>query len=223
MKSFSAFAQLFLCRLLEEVVLTYTREMKIQVGTNDARSLSRAIVLTVIAVGSMTACVMFSIVVTNCYNVIDKVKNSSAARGMQCSREIYQTCLCDPAVNVTHDPNICLGNLQLQSARILPLVSFVLQCFSIRELFTLVAGCKHTIVRVAWAISPFILIAIRLAIYADKCYHLVTITSLFLTSGALMLFVFREIQRGDHRSVRRNANVIPVAPQTQLDDYCAGA
>ena len=99
-----------------------------------------------------------------------------------------------------------------------------MQFLSVRELFTLVADCKHTIIRAAWTISTFIFIAIRLAIYADNCYHLWTITSLFLTSAVLMMFVFHDLQlRGDDRNFRRNANMIPVVYPAQLDDYCAEA
>ena len=181
--------------------------------------------LTVIAVVSMTACMMFSMVVTNCHHSIDTVKNSTTTVGALCSREIYEVCLCDTVVNLTHNPDNCLSNLQLLSARTLPLVSYVVQFLSVRELFTLVADCKHTIARVAWALSPFILIAIRLAIYADKCYHLFTITFLFFTSGVLMMFVFRELQlREDDRNFRRDRNMLPVVHQAQPAHYnCTGA
>ena len=93
-------------------------------------------------------------------------------------------------------PFFCITRLQLHIARILPLVSYVLQLFAIRELFTLGVDCNRALIRVAWAISPFVFIAIAISMYSNHRYFFPSIVSLFSTSGVVaMLFAHDYVRR----------------------------
>ena len=171
--------------------------MKIKVGTNDESSLTRAMLFSFFATAAIATCMAFGGVVTSCRQFIDEMKNpntTSSGYSFQCHDRLYETCLCDIMVNLTQNPNICLNNLQIQSARILPLVSYVLQVFAVRDLFTLEGNHSRTVVRVAWFMSPFILIMVGLAIYWKNCAHVVTVCSLFLSCMVVLYSVLHEMR-----------------------------
>ena len=170
--------------------------MKVKFGTNDDSSLTRAILFSFFGTAAIATCMVLGGVVTSCHEFINDVKNpntTSSGYSSQCHDRLYETCLCDAMANLTQNLNICLNNLQIQSARILPLVAYVLQVFAVRESFALEGNHSRTVVRVAWFMFPFILIMVELAIYWENCSHLVTVCSLFISSLVVLYFVLHEM------------------------------
>ena len=66
----------------------------------------------------------------------------------------------------------CLSNIQLKSARILPLVIFVLEICFIREFFSLNGSCyKSYFVYFLWFFTAFGFVSILFIVFEKSCYY----------------------------------------------------
>ena len=156
--------------------------MKITFGTANGFSHTRSVLLTVSAFVAIVISVLDDGYLTYCHELIGRVKSTSVTSFplfSQCHDRLFERCFCNATVNLTRNSDTCFTDLQLRSARILPLVSYALQLFAGREFFTLDATDDRSITRAAWAMSPFISIGIIICIHIERCYRLTAVLSLF--------------------------------------------
>jgi hypothetical protein len=140
----------------------------------------------------------------------------------QCHEHLYERCLCNTTVYLTGNSDDCFTDLQMKIARILPLVSYVLQLFAVREFFTLDATDDRSITRAAWAMSPFISIGIIICIHIERCYRLTAVLSLFSTGNILMLLMIHDFGLKERsRDLRKNTNIPRLVHQTRPVEYRA--
>jgi membrane protein implicated in regulation of membrane protease activity len=98
----------------------------------------------------------------------------------------YDDCLCSVLLNKSNTSANCIAYDELLVSRILPLISFFLQIFLVRELFSLITDRCRAIIYVLWIASIFTLISMTISIYWSSCYHVYITFILFLTSGLLL-------------------------------------
>jgi hypothetical protein len=65
----------------------------------------------------------------------------------------------------------CLSNRQVKTARILPLVLFVLEILLIGELFSLNGSYKYFFVYLLWITSMFVFISVVVIVHRKFCYY----------------------------------------------------
>jgi hypothetical protein len=82
----------------------------------------------------------------------------------------------------------CLSNKHVKTARILPLASFVLQIFFIREFFSLSGCLKSFFVYLLWITCMFAFISILVIVYRKPCYY-DDIASVLCCTGSQLFFV----------------------------------
>ena len=199
--------------------------MKITFGTVNGVCHARSVLLTLSAFVAIVISVLDDGSLSYCHELIDRVKTANVTSFplfSQCHDRLFERCLCNATVNLTRNSDACFTDLQLRSARILPLASYVLQLFAVRELFTLDATDDRTIIRAAWAMCPFISIGIIICIHIERCYRLTAVLSLFSTGSILMLLMIHdcELQRRS-RQLRRNTNIARSDHQTLPVEYRA--
>ena len=173
-------------------------ERSIRFGTTSFPNRTRAMFFAFSVLGTIAVCLMIAGAVRSCHILRDEIGMSnvtSSKSSSQCSLS-DEECPCNVSSNGTQFPVFCITRLQLHIARILPLASYVLQLFAIRELFTLGVDCNRVLIRVAWVVSSFVLIPIAISMYSNHCYFFPLIVSLFSTSGVVaMLFAHDYVRR----------------------------
>ena len=198
---------------------------RVRFGTNSPFSVARSIILSLTATAAAYASLVIMGNVQVCQqssaNQMYMSNTTSSKASLQCS-VINEKCRCRLLSNGTEVPAHCVEHLQLHMMQILPLLSFVLQSFAIREFFTLSEDCNRMVVHVAWASTPFVLLAIAIGMFSDHCYHFVIIVSLFVTAYLLIFFVIRDCQTkqqaANNENQRKNIGR-SVAPAESTDKY----
>jgi hypothetical protein len=97
----------------------------------------------------------------------------------------YDDCRCLVLLNKSENSEKCITDIQLVGSRILPLVSFFLQIFLVRELFPFSADCPRVISCALWTTSLLIFIGMTISIYWSSCYH-AHITFTLLSTGVVL-------------------------------------
>jgi hypothetical protein len=105
----------------------------------------------------------------------------------------YDDCRCSVQSAKNIHLKYCLTDDFLTFSRIFPLVSFALQIFLIRDLFTLSGKHIRSVVYSLWIIATFIFFIIADGIYRDSCFHRYTTVFCFGTGGLLHMLVFYDI------------------------------
>jgi hypothetical protein len=105
----------------------------------------------------------------------------------------YDDCLCPVLLNKSNISENCIAYYQLVSSRILPLVSFFLQIYLVRKLFSLNADHRRVVIYALWIISIFTCIGMRICIYWSSCYQLYITLTLYLTYGILWVLCAHNI------------------------------
>ena len=144
---------------------------------------------------------------------------TSSKASLQCSI-VNEKCLCRLLSNGTEVPENCFEHLQRRMMQILPLLSVVLQSFALREFFTLSEDCNRVFVRVAWASTPFVLLAIAIGMFSDHCYHFVISLSIFVTACLLIFLVVRDCEtpRTPANNEDQRENTVRSAPPVESSD-----
>jgi hypothetical protein len=186
--------------------------MKIHFGTTlDSSHTSGAVAL---------GCVIFAINCANAYihSFLDEsVKSMVHSRGLNVTHTrtmfncdlSYEDCLCSVSLNKFNTSENCITHDELVMNRLLPLVSFFLQIYLVRELFSLSADRPHVFIYALWIASIFIFTSMTISIYWSSCYHAYIIFALFLTGGSLFFLSLhnllvnseREHSTSDHKQI----------------------
>jgi hypothetical protein len=127
----------------------------------------------------------------------------------------YDDCLCSVFLNSSNTSENCITDFQLVSSRILPLVSFLLQIFLVRELFSLSTDRRRIIICALWIASIFIFISMTISIHWSSCSH-VYITSVLLLTCSLIWFltIHNALVNGDRiPSSNRDRVVVTYRPE----------
>ena len=134
-----------------------------------------------------------------CYesNIHSKTLNStlSSYKDFFC-RLNYEQCLCSVSLNKTETSENCLSNLNLAYSRILPLISFFLQIYTIKKLFTLRGKGRRELIHIGWAVSIVALLVLTFGIHLNSCYHQCIIQILLLTWLPLGLIAMHDCLNG---------------------------
>ena len=83
----------------------------------------------------------------------------------------YEECLCSVQVTKNISLEDCVNDRLLLGSRICPLLSFILQIFIIREVFTITGKYSRFLVKTLWISAVFIFIFIANGIYRSSCLH----------------------------------------------------
>ncbi len=97
----------------------------------------------------------------------------------------YNDCLCTVLLNSFNTSKTCITNVQLVGSHILPLISFLLQIYLVRALFSLYTAHRRVIIYALWIVSIFIFIIVTIGIYWSSCFQ-VSITLILYFTGALL-------------------------------------
>jgi hypothetical protein len=124
----------------------------------------------------------------------------------------YEDCLCSVLSNKSDNSEKCISYHQLAGSRILPLISFFLQIFLVRELFSFSTYCPRFISSALWTTSLLSFIGIAISIYLNNCYQAYIVATL-LKTGAVLCFLSYYILtvnlEGGHSSPHSN-KIVPV-------------
>jgi hypothetical protein len=74
-------------------------------------------------------------------------------------------CLCSVLLNKSNSSENCIIDSQIVASRILLLISFFLQIFLVRELFSLIADHRHIIIYALWIVSFFTVVGMIISIF----------------------------------------------------------
>jgi len=116
----------------------------------------------------------------------------------------YDDCLCSVLTNKSENLDNCISYYQLAGSRLLPLISFFLQIFLVRELFSFSADCPHFIRNALWTISLFIFIGMIISIYRNSCYHAQIVGTLVWTGGIIWFLTVYKFT-GDLESIESSS------------------
>jgi hypothetical protein len=113
---------------------------KISFGTVSDINQLRAMLFSFSAMGAIGFCMFTGGAIRRCHQLLDEIMNASnktsSEMSLQCSFS-NEKCICGISSNGTVVSDVCIDRLQLHMTRILPSISYILQMFAIRELFTL--------------------------------------------------------------------------------------
>jgi len=102
----------------------------------------------------------------------------------------YDDCLCPVLLNKSDNSEKCITYVQLIGSRILTLVSFILQIYLVRKLFSLNSDCSRVFIYALSIVSIFTFIGMTISIYWSSCYHVSITYTLLLTGTSLWLLSF---------------------------------
>jgi len=111
----------------------------------------------------------------------------------------YDDCLSPVLLNKSDTSKKCITNVQLVVSRILPLISFLLQIFLVRELFSLSGDHHHVVIYALWIASMIIFIGMIVTIYLSSFYHDYITIMLYWTGSLLILLSFHNMITGVER------------------------
>jgi hypothetical protein len=128
----------------------------------------------------------------------------------------YDDCLCPILSNISDTSQKCITNAELVTSRILPLISFFLQIFLVRELFSLNTNHRRVIIYTLWFASIFTFIGMTISIYWSSCYH-VHVTVILLLTGELLLFlsIHNLLVNADREASSSNLNQVIIADRSE--------
>jgi hypothetical protein len=124
----------------------------------------------------------------------------------------YDDCLCTVLFNKSDNSEKCITYVQLIGSRILPLVSFFLQIYLVRKLFSLNSDHPRVIIYTLSILSIFTFIGMTISIYWNSCYH-VSITYTQLLTGTLLwlLSLYNLVSIAERTPASSNGNKIVAA------------
>jgi len=188
--------------------------MKIHYGT---------ILTTYYVFGAMLlGCVVFAI---GCFNMyLQRLLGESEesilhSRGLNVTRgsEIlycflpYDDCLCSVLSNKSNASENCITYDQLVGSRILPLVSFFLQIFLVRELFSLSGDHRIVAIFVLWIASILTFLGMIISIFWSSCYQAHISFTLFVTGEVWCGLSFHNMLYNAERiPSSRDNKIVPV-------------
>jgi small-conductance mechanosensitive channel len=85
----------------------------------------------------------------------------------------YEDCRCN-IISI----DTCLTNLQFKFTRILPLILFLLEVYTFKDLLSLNRFRRHFIVKFYWIISIFLFFCVVMIIYQSSDYYIIMTTLL---------------------------------------------
>jgi len=128
----------------------------------------------------------------------------------------YDNCLCSDLTNKSHTSEKCITNIQLVGSRILPLISFLLQIFLVRELFSLSGDHRRVIIYTLWIVSILIFIGMTISIYWSSCFQVHVSLILFLTGASLWILSWHNAMTNASRaSAFFNLNQVIIADRSE--------
>jgi hypothetical protein len=131
----------------------------------------------------------------------------------------YDDCLCSVLLNKSDTSQNCITYVQLVESRILPLVSFFLQIFLVRELFSLSADRHRVFIYALWIASIFTFIGMTICIYWSSCYHVYITVTMYWTGASLcFLSVYNVLVNGDRVPFSSNPNQIIIAHRSEKNN-----
>jgi hypothetical protein len=164
-------------------------------------------------------CVLFAIVWFNAnlqYRLGESQESIVDSRGLNVTHisiysycELpYNDCLCTVLSNRSNTSEKCITNVQLVGSRILPLITFWLQIYLVRALFSLHTAHRRVIIYALWITSIFIFIIMTISIYWSSCFQ-VHITFILYCTGALLWFLscHNQLINLDNESSASNRNI----------------
>lgn len=83
----------------------------------------------------------------------------------------YDDCRCSVQSKKNEHFEYCLTDNFLMGSRILPLLSFAVQVWVIRDLFSFSGKYVHFLVYILWITSAFFFVIIANGIYSNGCFH----------------------------------------------------
>ena len=131
----------------------------------------------------------------------------------------YDDCLCSVLSNKSDTSDNCITYAKLLGSRVLPLVSFILQIFLIRELFSFSADRLRVVIYALWIASIFTFIGLTISIYWSSCYHAYISFILYVTGVSLaLLSMHNSLVVHDHLRSSFNCNQILVGQKSEKDN-----
>jgi hypothetical protein len=131
----------------------------------------------------------------------------------------YDDCLCSVLSNKSDTSDNCITYAKLVASRFLPLVSFILQIFLIRELFSFNADRPRVGIYALWIASIFTFIGLTISIYWSSCYHAYISFILYVTGLSLaLLSMHNSLVVHDHLRSSFNCNQIVVVQKSEKDN-----
>jgi hypothetical protein len=131
----------------------------------------------------------------------------------------YDDCLCSVLSNKSDISDDCITYFQLVSSRILPLVSFFLQIYLARQLFSFSADRPRVVIYALWVASVFTFIGMTISIYWNSCYHAYITSFLLLTGASLCLLSMHNVLVvRDHQVASYNCNQMIIAQKSERDN-----
>ena len=117
----------------------------------------------------------------------------------------YDECLCSVQSTKNISLDGCVTDHFLLGSRICPLLSFILQIWLIRELFTITGKHSRFLVKSLWICAVFTFTVIANGIYRSSCFHRGISFFIYPAGGILFLLVVHDM-RNNRFIVRSSSN-----------------
>ena len=184
-------------------------KMKFQFGANgytDRRTFSLAIILFFISI--------FMVHLRNLF-LSSRVSISPSAKShkilpnvlFQCNTP-YDQLRCSVSSNKTNSPMKCIADGEAMIGHILPLVSYALQLYLIREFFSFTGNYNHTLTEPYEVMVFVIFIMIATAVHESSCSHFYTCVFISTTGICLSGFIFYQFFDSNYRYSSRKVHDI---------------
>lgn len=194
--------------------------MKIKFGTT-SKNINRAVCLSC-TVGIVSYLCYFPLLIT-----LDKAHDallelsmpnatSNDVRSLLCGISSYDDCRCSVQASKNVSLKNCLTDNYLLYSRLFPIVSFILQAFLVRDLFTLSGKYTSIVIYGLWIMAVFIFVFIANGIYHSSCFQRIVIPILQTTGGILFStllmsdiksYLDMAVSRSNHRNTRNNRTI----------------
>lgn len=181
--------------------------MKIKFGSSVSTQ-SRHLFLVLIAFLLSQCCWYFQLRMNWSHDLIlnSTVSNATSTKvNRQCGLP-YANYSCSVLSATPNISQYCLNDTQIASVRLLPMLIFVLELFTIYDLFSVSEHCIRFILHVLGIISAFIFVIITILIYHNTCAQFYISLPLHTISLLVLMLTARDSQIHNQRR-RASGNV----------------
>jgi hypothetical protein len=132
----------------------------------------------------------------------------------------YDDCLCTVLWNKSNATETCITYDQFAVSRILPLISFALQIYLVRALFSLYTAHHRIVIYALWIAFVFIFITIAISIHRSSCFQVYITLILYFTGASIWLLTLRNLMNNrDNDTYLSNRDITAtVYPSERTDE-----
>ena len=179
-------------------------EIKYRFGTNgyiDGRNISSALI---VLFTSFFLLYLGSLFQSSRESIFPLAKSNETLSNIlfQCGTP-YDQCRCSVLSNKTNRSMKCITDVEAMTGHILPLVSYVLQFYLIREFISFTRNYSYNLSELYEVIAFVIFITIGIAVHGSSCSHFCTCMVISITGMCLSGFIFQQLFDHQYKYISR--------------------